>query len=242
VSTAWLTVAAGTLCALGAAICLGQAGVLLETGPPEAPASRPASAPAPATPAEFGPYAPLVNALALVDPQRAEVRTRYADQRKAQAAFLEEHRGAWAEAMRQAASADADEAAAGKAAVQQLQRQYDALTAAGQCKVMAALTKAQALTWERRTLEGEALSKLTPLRIIGHGPGGQLVASRTPLSGAQLKILREHCAQAAERLQALANPYEPDARRKAIDELVAKTQQALQQAGIPLAGPGEPEQ
>jgi hypothetical protein len=154
---------------------------------------------------------------------------------KAQAEFLKPNQESWAEAMRDARLADANAVAAGRARVRELQNKFDALTAEHHAKVMAVLTKAQALTWEEKTLIDEVSAKVQPVSV-GHGPGG-MTAARTPLTDEQTKIVRKRCAEAAKEIQGWPNPYDPARRKEAVEKLAAKIA-----AEIGPAAPGAPEQ
>lgn len=196
------------------------------------PAATQATTQAAVDPSMLGPYySGMVKYLDLPADKQAQIADAYGRQRTAQAKFLAEKKDQWAKAMEKADSQDPAEAADGKQQVARLNAAYDDLTAAEQAKVMALLTKEQALAWDTLEMKIHLTSQIRVQRI-GHGPGGAMTATAIPLTDQQQKVIDKHAAEAAKEFQAQKDPYDAAMRRDAKAKLLQKVKDELTKEGI----------
>ena len=223
--------------AMAAGLMVGLAGVRPAGAGVVVEVQAAGEAPAAGAPVNLGPYQGLAEAVGLSEDQQKKLAEQYAKMQEAQRRFLEANQKAWAGAMEKASDADPKAAAEGKAMVAKLQAQYDQLTAAEHARVMAILTKEQAMKWDQQQLQSQVIAAIFPVQV-GHGPEG-MMARREPLTEQQTGIVTKACAEMARTIQGWPNPYDAAKRKEAVAKLIDQVRQELLKANALPVAPDE---
>jgi phosphohistidine phosphatase SixA len=172
--------------------------------------------------------------------QRAALKQIYAAGNAVLQKYLKENGIAWGQAMHDAKSSVEETRKAGQTKVAQLQAGFDRLQAQQQRPLMAVLTPSQRLAWEEEQLR-TAMIKVFSTLTVGHDPAtGAMAAKIIGPTEAQAKIIRELSRQAAAKLQALKDPYDPQVRKEALAKLEADIRRRMSAQSIAPAKPGAP--
>ena len=204
--------------AMAAGLMVGLAGVRPAGAGVVVEVQAAGEAPAAGAPVNLGPYQGLAEAVGLSEDQQKKLAEQYAKMQEAQRRFLEANQKAWADAMEKAADADPK-------------------AAAEHARVMAILTKEQAMKWDQQQLQSQVIAAIFPVQV-GHGPEG-MMARREPLTEQQTGIVTKACAEMARTIQGWPNPYDAAKRKEAVAKLIDQVRQELLKANALPVAPDE---